>query len=154
VETVLLESGCETCRLIDERNQGNAPLWDCVLRTDFFDVVHAYGTSLPGWMVLVVNRHIAAIDEMTEAESLELGKLIREVSLALKEILGCEKTYVMQFAEAPGHGHVHFHVVPRAAGMPDQNRGIDVFNYMKQGPEVAEVEKNDIARQIRAYLLS
>ena len=115
-----LEPGCESCRLISERDLGRAPLWDCILRRDYFDVVHVQSGSLPGWIVLVVRRHISAIDELTEKESLELGDLLRRVSLGLKEITGCEKTYVMQFAEAPGHNHVHFHVVPKASDMPER----------------------------------
>ena len=143
---------CESCRLIAERDRDNAPLWDCILRADYFDVVHVQSGSLPGWIVLVVRRHISAIDELTEKESLELGDLLRRVSLGLKEITGCEKTYVMQFAEAPGHNHVHFHVVPRASDMPENMKGANVFNYLREGEDVPETEKNRIAGELLGFL--
>ena len=110
--------GCKTCELTARRDRGDAPLWDNILRTSLWDVVHSYETSLPGWLVLVLRRHIAALDELTEGEAAELGALLRKTSKALKEVMGCEKTYIIQFAEHPGHPHVHFHIVPRMAVCP------------------------------------
>lgn len=39
---------CKTCELTQRRSLGTAPLWDCIHRAQFWDVVHAYNTSLPG----------------------------------------------------------------------------------------------------------
>ena len=89
-----------------QRDAGMALLWDRIHRTAHWDVVHSYNTSLLGWVVLVTRTHRDAIDELTEEEALELGVLIRKVSIALKELTGCVKTYVMQFAEDPSHPHV------------------------------------------------
>ncbi|MAT98493.1 MAG: hypothetical protein CL608_15215 [Anaerolineaceae bacterium] len=66
-------------------------MWDNIFRTQYWDVVHSYNTGLPGWLVLVARRHIAAIDEMSEAEAAELGNLLRQVSLSLKQVTGCRK---------------------------------------------------------------
>ena len=41
--------GCKTCELTARRDRGEAPLWDNILRTPLWDVVHNYETSLPGW---------------------------------------------------------------------------------------------------------
>ena len=106
---------CKTYELISRRDANIAPLWDRIYRTQFWDVVHNYQTSLPGWLVLVVRRHIGSIDELTHEEAVELGILLRQVSLALKETTGCVKTYVIQFAEMAEHQHVHFHIIPRMA---------------------------------------
>lgn len=145
---------CETCRLTKKRDSGEAPLWDCIVRTNYFDVVHAFNTSLLGWVVLVVRRHIESVDEFTEDEARELGTLIRHVSAALKAILGCSKTYIMQFAEKPGHHHVHFHVVPRMEDMPDEHTGIQVFNYLgvSDGTRVPESEMNHFALKLKKRL--
>ena len=89
---------CRTCELVERRNAGDAPPWDCVARTRGWDVVHAFGTSLERWIVLVVRRHIVSMAELTNDEALELGPLIKAVSAALHDIVGCEKTYVAQFA--------------------------------------------------------
>lgn len=149
-------TNCMTCELIKRRDAGVAPLWDSIHRTQYWDVVHSYNTSLAGWLVLVIRRHITAVDEMTEAEAVELGKLIRQVSLALKEVLGCAKTYVVQFAEALEHPHVHFHIVPRMPDQPDEYKGPHVFKYLGASDEtrIEEAHMNRIAQEIRQRLLA
>jgi diadenosine tetraphosphate (Ap4A) HIT family hydrolase len=147
---------CQTCELVARRDAGAAPLWDAIYRSQYWDVVHSYNTSLRGWLVLVARRHMAAIDEMSDAEAVELGRLLRRVSLALKEATGCVKTYVIQFAEAADHPHVHFHVVPRMADQPEDHRGPNVFRYVGVAEEerVGEARMNELAAQIQRILLS
>jgi diadenosine tetraphosphate (Ap4A) HIT family hydrolase len=145
---------CYTCELIARRDEGKAPLWDCIYRTRYWDVVHSYNTALPGWLVLVIRRHIEAIDEMTEDEAIELGILMRRVSVALREITGCVKTYVVQFAEMAEHPHVHFHVVPRMADQPEERRSTKIFGYLGVPIEerVSSDEMNEIAIKVQAIL--
>ena len=147
-------NGCLTCQLIARRDAGEAPPWDSIVRTDYWDVVHGYNTSLPGWLVLVTRRHITAIDELTDEEAAELGVLLQRTSAALREATGCVKTYVCQFAEAAEHPHVHFHVIPRMAGQPDERRGPRVFGYLgvPEEEQVSEDRMNEIAAMIRHYL--
>jgi len=105
---------------------------------------------------LVPRRHIEAVDELTESEGHELADLIRGVSLFLRKSLGCQKTYVMQFAEHPLHPHVHFHVVPRMPDFPKENIGSNVFNYLivDDALRVSEDEMNQLARLLRNALNS
>ena len=93
---------------------------------------------------------------MTDDEAAELGVLIRRVSVALKEITGCVKTYVVQFAEAAEHPHVHFHVVPRLAGQPEDRRSMKIFGYLGVPEEerVSEDAMNEIATQVQRILRS
>lgn len=145
---------CETCIRLATRNQGDAPLWDAIYRTDFWDVVHSYNTSLPGWLVLVARRHIEAVSELTPPEAIELGLLIQRVSQTLQVITGCSKTYVIQFAEAAEHPHVHFHIVPRMADQPHERRGPKVFAYLgvDDHERVDEAIMNELARRIQNSL--
>jgi len=147
---------CYTCELIARRDEGKAPLWDAILRTEYWDIVHAYNTSLPGWLVLVVRRHMTAVAELTEAEAVELGSLIRRVSRALHEVTGCTKTYVIQFAEQTEHPHVHFHIIPRMADQPEEYKSTRIFNLLGVPPSdrVTEESMNEIALHVRQVLLS
>ena len=146
---------CVICELIARRDAGLAPLWDNIHRTPFWDVVHSYNTSLPGWLVLVPRRHIEAVDELTDEEAVELGIFLRQVSGALKEVVGCAKTYVMQFAESTGHTHVHFHVVPRMADQPEDRRATNIFGYLNvsEDERVSEERMNEITRRVRLLLI-
>ncbi|MBI5931602.1 MAG: HIT family protein [Chloroflexi bacterium] len=146
---------CHTCELVKRRHAGEAPLWDDIYHTHYWDVVHCNSTSLLGWLILVQKRHIGAIEEMTETESIELGKLIRLVSIVLKELTGCLKTYVVQFAEAPGHNHVHFHIIPRMPNQLDEHRGSGIFKQLgvPEADRVSEAAMNELAEKVRAYLV-
>lgn len=145
---------CITCDLIARRDRGEAPLWDSIYRTDHWDLVHAYNTSLPGWLVLVARRHVAAVDELNNSEAVELGVLLWRASAALREITGCAKTYVMQFAEAEGHAHVHFHIVPRMADQPADRRSGKIFGYLgvAEDDRLSDATMNEIAVQVRQLL--
>lgn len=149
-----MNDNCLTCELVARRDRDEAPPWDSIHRTPYWDIVHSYNTSLPGWLVLISRRHMTAVDEMTEAEALELGALIRQVSLALKAVTGCQKTYVIQFAEAAEHPHVHFHIVPRMADQPVDRKGPQIFGYLgvPDDERVSEARMNEIGAAVRELL--
>ena len=145
---------CKTCELIARRNAGDAPLWDSIYRTLYWDVAHSYDTALPGWLVLVARRHITAVDELTDTEAIELGQLIHRTSVALKEVTGCVKTYVIQFTEREDHPHVHFHIIPRMADQPKNRHTTQIFGYLGV-PEEERVDQetmNAIAVKVQKRL--
>jgi len=117
-------------------------------------VAHAFGTGLPGWLVVLPRRHVVALDELTPEEAADLGPLLREITSALRQVTGCQKTYVALFAEAEGFSHVHFHVVPRMAGLAPELRGSRVFGLMGGDParNVPDGDMDQIAARITAAL--
>lgn len=139
-----------------QRDKGEAPPWDSIYRSEFWDLVHAYNTSYFGWLVLVLRRHIEALDEMTCAEAADLGALLREVSLALKRHTGCRKTYVMQFAESAEHPHAHFHIVPRKPAQAPADTAYRVLRHLgvPAHERLSEADMNALALAIRGQLES
>jgi diadenosine tetraphosphate (Ap4A) HIT family hydrolase len=150
----LLMVECRTCELLALRDAGEAPPRDNVVRTLYWDVVHAFGTAIEGWLVLILRRHAAAISELDEAEAAELGPLLVRVSKALEETTGCERTYFALFAEDPAHRHVHVHVVPRHGEQPDEVRGARVFSRLGLSDEesVAPERMDELALALRQRL--
>jgi diadenosine tetraphosphate (Ap4A) HIT family hydrolase len=118
-------------------------------------VAHAFGTSLPGWLVALPLRHVTALDELTADEAADLGPLLRALTAALREVLGAEKTYVALFAETAGLTHVHFHVVPREPGLDPELRGPRVFGLLGGDPaghlpsQVMDQVAADIGRAVQ-----
>lgn len=145
---------CRTCELVRRRDDGEAPLWDRIVRTPSWDVVHCDGTSLEGWIVLALRRHAPALGDLTDAEADELGPLVRDVSQAVAAVTGCAKTYVAQFAEHPLHPHVHVHVIPRAADIDDAEKGPGIFARLGQPEEewVPEARRDELALALREHL--
>jgi diadenosine tetraphosphate (Ap4A) HIT family hydrolase len=143
-----------TCVLLERRDRGEAPLWDSIVRTPLWDVVHATGTSVEGWLVLVVRRHITSVASLTDDEAAELGRLVRDVSAALQAIVDCDKTYVMQFAEHDEHPHVHVHVVPRARDLPHERQGPRIASLLgvPETEAVSADRMNEVALALRRRL--
>ncbi len=148
------DPNCHACALVKRRDVGEAPLWDNIIRSGYWDLAHSFNSSLEGWLVLILRRHASAVAELEEVEALELGQLLRAVSQALSEVTGCVKTYLAQFAEDPQHQHVHVHVVPRAADLPETDRGTRVFRHLGAEPPaiVAEGRMTEIAVAMRQRL--
>jgi diadenosine tetraphosphate (Ap4A) HIT family hydrolase len=120
-------------------------------------VAHAFGTALPGWLVVLPRRHVTALDELTPEEAADLGPLLSGLTAALREVVGCSKTYVALFAEAEGFEHVHFHVVPRQPDLAPDMRGPRVFGLLGGDParHVPDATMDDVAdRLARALRLS
>ena len=145
---------CHTCQRIARRDAGQAPTWDNILRTAHWDLVHAYDSALPGWLVLVARQHVASIAELSREAAAELGPLLRCVSIALEEVSGCGKTYVAQFAESHQHPHVHFHIVPRKADCPADRLGPKAFGYLgaSDSERVDEETMTQLALDLRERL--
>ncbi|MCS0638294.1 HIT family protein [Streptomyces sp. LP05-1] len=128
-----LRKDCFTCA---QELRGTAlPPRERIAADDHWRVAHATGTALPGWLVLVPRRHVTAVWELTDAEAESLGSWQVRLSRALREVVGCPKTYVAQFAEAEGYAHVHFHVVPRDRELPEELRGPGVFGQLNRPAE-------------------
>ncbi|WP_338703186.1 HIT family protein [Streptomyces sp. Q6] len=143
---------CRTCAA--ESRFADLPPRERIVHDADWRVAHAYGTALPGWLVLVPRRHVTAVHDLTDAEAAALGIWQVALSRALREVTGCAKTYVVQFAEADGFRHVHFHIVPRAADLPEARRGVGVFAFLRR-PETEQVSAEHadlLAHALRARL--
>ena len=98
---------------------------------------HAYPTSLKGWLVAVLKRHVEALHELTPEEFTELGIIQARATKLLFETLNCEKEYVMCLAEGEGFHHIHFHIVPKPRNLPDELKAARIFALLKVTAEEA-----------------
>ncbi len=145
------QPGCFSC---EQDRRDDLPPRERVWVTEHWRVAHAFDSALPGWLVVLPRRHAVAIAELRPEEAAQLGLMLIDVSRALAVVTGCLKTYVLQLAEAEGFAHVHFHVVPRAAGLPDDVRGPRVFSLIGRpvGERVAEDEQDRLALALATQL--
>jgi diadenosine tetraphosphate (Ap4A) HIT family hydrolase len=90
-------------------------------------VVHSKleAPPVPGWIVLAPARHVEAPDALSAQEQRELGPLLARIAAALRAETPAEKVYVSLFAEVLPH--VHWHVVARPPGLPEDRRGARLF---------------------------
>ena len=151
METEDLGPGCFAC---EQQGGVDLPPRDDVLHTDHWRVVHAFNSTLPGWLVLLPTRHVTSFTQLTAEAAEELGGLVLRLSAALETVTGCVKTYLMQFSEAEGFSHLHLHLVPRMPNQPEDARGPKVFTYLvdDQARWLPTTERDDIALAVRAAL--
>lgn len=143
----------EPCVICANNRLSNLPPREDVLRHGGWRAAHAFGTTVPGWLVLVPERHILSLDELTDEEGAVLGPLLKRLSATLREVIGCTKTYVALFAEGDGFEHVHIHVIPRTAELVTTHRGPAVFDLLGgAAPELPEQRRDEIALQLRERL--
>ena len=71
-------------------------------------------------------------------------------------MLGCQKTYVAQFAEVEGFSHVHFHIVPRQADLASELRGPRIFQLLGPAdrPVVSEQQVAEVSAALAAQLVA
>ncbi|GGN64372.1 hypothetical protein GCM10011579_033690 [Streptomyces albiflavescens] len=144
---------CYTCG--QEEKLADLPLRERIVVDQHWRIAHAFDTALPGWLVLLPRRHVTAIHELTDMEAETLGMWQVRLSRALRDVTGCVKTYVAQFAEVEGFAHVHFHIMPRMLDLPQQLRGPRVFGLLRQ-PEQQQVPAavvDEIVHSLRTHLL-
>lgn len=142
----LVPDSCYAC----VQSGPNAPFRERFVRDGGWRVAHDFNSSLEGWLILAPLRHVHSLDQLTAAEATTLGDLLSKASIALKAVLGCQKTYVMLFAEAEGFAHLHVHVVPRMPDQPDDRRGPAVFGYLTDGHPVSEERRDEICAALLA----
>lgn len=145
-------AGCYTCA--GNARMDSLPASDRIAADAHWRVAHAFGTRVPGWLVLLPRRHVTAIADLTDAEAASLGTWQVRLSRALRAVTGCAKTYVAQFAEAEGFAHVHFHLIPRAPDLTAELRGPRVFGLADAGPddEVPADRRQQIALELQRQL--
>lgn len=130
------------------------PPREAVLVTEHWRVAHTFDSALAGWLVALPRRHVEALHELTADEAAPLGPMLRELSQALTTVTGCEKAYIMFFAEKEGFAHLHVHVVPRMPDFADDVKGPRVFGFLAQAKEqwLTPEAMDDVALRLRAAL--
>ena len=150
-ESAAGDPGCAPCRNSAQRD---LPPREWILRTPSWRVAHAFGTSLPGWLVLLPTEHITTLADLTPEAAGDLGPILADLTRALTAVVGCAKTDVLLLAEAEGFAHVHFHVVPRMPDQPDELRGPRIVALLgvDDGSEVAVADRDALALRLRTEL--
>lgn len=143
---------CYTCSNNDRFD--TLPPRERVAADAHWRVAHAFDSTLPGWLVLIPRRHVPTIAELTNTEAASLGTWQVRLSRALHEVTGCQKTYLMQFAEREGFEHVHFHLVPRMPDIPADRLGPAIFGYLdaESDQRMDEARMDALAVKLQAHL--
>lgn len=109
----------------------------------FWGIEHVYPTLVRGWLVLVLKRHVESLDSLTDEEWKEWQALTKKCCKILKDILKCEKEYVMIICEKPGFEHIHTHIIPISSALPDELRGTKIFSLLDDESKLSKKSITD-----------
>jgi len=141
-------AGCAIC----EQNAGERPTpGGVVFENKLWLVRHAAPPySVPGWMMLHSQRHVAGPAHFDDAEAANFGLALRHFERVLEQVTGAQRIYTLAMGES--FPHFHAHMVPRYAEMPDGAKAFAVFDLPRRAAagEVAADER-EVERITLAY---
>ena len=107
------EPGCLICA----KHRGEGPLQGPVVHADDLVVVTHRGDGLLGHAFVETRRHVAGVDQLTDAEAETVGRLTTRLARALRRELGSVRVHT--FVAGLHVDHFHAHVLARPPGAPD-----------------------------------
>jgi len=107
-----------------------------------------YGVA--GWMMLISQRHVAGPAHFDDRETASFGPTLRHLTRVLERVTGALRIYTAALGES--YPHLHAHMVPRYAQMPNDAKAFGVFDLLRAagGGEI-RVDEGEIARLSAAY---
>ena len=136
-------AGCGVCEALESA----APLYENELwHVRHVDPPH----GIPGWMMLVSRRHVGGPAHFDDREAQSFGPTLRHLERSLEEVTGALRIYTAALGES--FPHLHAHLVPRYAKMPNDVKAWGVFD-LHRATEVGEVkvDENEVADVARRY---
>jgi diadenosine tetraphosphate (Ap4A) HIT family hydrolase len=142
------DPGCGICR----SNAGETPIAGGVIfENDLWLVRHSpppYGVA--GWMTLQSQRHVGGPAHFNDAEAASFGPTLRHLEKVLEEVTGALRIYTAAMGES--FPHLHAHMVPRYAQMPDDAKAWAVFDLQRRaGAGEVTVDSAQVERIIAEY---
>jgi diadenosine tetraphosphate (Ap4A) HIT family hydrolase len=102
----------------------------------------------PGWLTIQLRRHAEGLQFLTEDELVSFGPIAAKVIVAIQDVMGAERVYMIQLGETFRHFHVLF--APRNADTPIEHRGAALFVNRREYRNPARATA--VAKSIRARL--
>jgi diadenosine tetraphosphate (Ap4A) HIT family hydrolase len=93
---------CELCE-----QEGGVVLW----RDDFCRVVRVAHADYPGFCRVILDRHVAEMTDLTEAQRERMLRVVFACERALRDIMTPDKVNLASFGNVVPH--LHWHVIPR-----------------------------------------
>ncbi len=116
--------------------------------------MHCVGPLGVGTLLVKPKRHLICVSELTDAESRELGPLLRQLAAVIDDLLSPEQVYVCLWSRVNGRpGHIHHVVQPATRELMERhdaygaNLQVAMFE-LGQPPPVDTVDS--FAHQARA----
>jgi ATP adenylyltransferase len=133
----------EDC-LICQKHRGWGPLVGPLVHQDALLFVTHRGVGSLGYVFVETQRHVSALDELTDPEAEALGRVTAQLARGLRAELEVEHVHSM--VAGLGVAHFHQHVFVRHAGTPDS------YGWCESWPDAPRGNTRDFADRLSAYI--
>jgi diadenosine tetraphosphate (Ap4A) HIT family hydrolase len=139
------DAGCGVCQSL----AGAAPA-SALYEDDLWHVRHAEPAGVPGWMLLITQRHVGGPAHFDDIEAAAFGPALRHFERVLERVTGAMRIYTAALGES--HPHFHAHMVPRYQEMPRDARAWSVFDLQRAaGAGELIIDRGEVERISEAY---
>jgi len=139
------EPSCGVCQSLG----GDEPV-AALYADELWHVRHAEPAGVPGWMLLITQRHVGGPAHFDDREAAAFGPALRHFERVLERVTGALRIYTAAMGES--HPHFHAHMVPRYAAMPRDARAWSVFDLQRAvGAGELSVDRAKVERVSEAY---
>ncbi len=121
-----------------------------IYEDELWHVRHMDPAGVPGWMLLITQRHVAGPAHFDDREAAALGPALRHFSRVLEHVTGALRIYTAAMGES--FPHFHAHLVPRYAKMPRDAKAWSVFD-LQRAVAAGElgIDRDEVERVTQAY---
>ena len=138
-------NSCGVCQSLS----GESPATP-IYEDDLWHVRHADPAGVPGWMLLITQRHVGGPAHFDDEEARRFGPALRHFERLLERVTGALRIYTAAMGES--HPHFHAHLVPRYATMPRDAKAWSAFDLQRAvGAGEVAIDLAEVARVTEAY---
>jgi diadenosine tetraphosphate (Ap4A) HIT family hydrolase len=106
--------------------------------------------GVPGWMMLISQRHVAGPAHFDDREAASFGPTLRHLERCLEQLTGALRIYTAAMGES--HPHFHCHMVPRYPETPKGAKAWGLFDLQRAaGAGEITVDPAEVARLSEGY---
>jgi diadenosine tetraphosphate (Ap4A) HIT family hydrolase len=136
---------CGVCRSLSDGGSGEP-----VFEDGLWQVRPADPAGVPGWMLLITQRHVAGVAHFDDREAAAFGPALRHFERILEDVTGALRIYTAAMGES--HPHFHAHMVPRYATMPLGAKAWSAFDLQRAvGAGEVAIDRAEVKRVAEAY---
>jgi histidine triad (HIT) family protein len=141
------------CFVCAKHALGDSALGGVLFEDELVYAGHACPPSGPpayrGYLVAEPKRHVAGLDDLTNEEAADLGRLVSRLARALRDVAGAEHVY--SFVLGDGLRHLHIVLAPRYPGTPRQYWGVRLREW-SDAPRVDDREMRTLVARLKAHV--
>jgi len=140
---------CDFCTVAAGKDNEHNKVQDIVFKNEFATAFIApkWWVNNHGNVLVIPNKHYENIYDIPDEMIGEVYKVVKKISIAIRETYGCEGTSTRQHNEPAGNQviwHLHVHVFPRY-------EGDKLYENHNQKNFVSEAERLPYAEKLRKY---